>query len=138
MKILSHKNYKSKARYELDIDQLNRHINMPYINTIILHQPKKWETHREKIRSLIDKNVRFILDDDFIQLQRLNIHLIEMISLKTIWHRNPHTMMNNLLTNIANHDKLHEKLISPKGGYVQQTIMTMLLVFILKYKRIMQ
>lgn len=138
MKILSHKNYKNKARYELDIDQLNRHINMPYINTIILHQPKKWETHREKIRSLIDKNVRFILDDDFIQLQRLNIHLIEMISLKTIWHRNPHTMMNNLLTNIANHDKLHEKLISPKGGYVQQTIMTMLLVFILKYKRIMQ
>ena len=132
--IVTARGIKTKEEYHHRINNMHSCINMNYLTILRSHNKDKWEESSRKLRSMIPERMHWILEDDFYEVYKMNIHVMENKKIMAIYNKKSRKMYNNMKNVIKDESTLWEYLVCTGGSVTQQNMSTLILACILQCK----
>ena len=127
-------NMRTKEEYDRCINNMHSRINMNYIAMLRSHKKEEWPEKMQELKSMVPKQMRWLLEDDFFEVYEMNLHVIENRKMMAIYNKKSKKMYQNMKNVIKNESMLWEYLVCTGGSVAQQNMSTLILACILQSK----
>ncbi|WP_347220262.1 reverse transcriptase family protein [Chryseobacterium sp.] len=126
--------YNTREEYDRDINNMSKFVNIGYINMLRSHRKDEWPQEAHKMKSRIPPQLHWVLEDNFYEIYKMNVHLIENKKMVEVYDRRPKKMLQKMRSLVTNESTLWSYLVSPGGSVTQQSMATTILACILQSK----
>ena len=123
-----------KEEYDKTIDNMNKYINIKHIAMLRNHEQEEWPNKMAEMKQRIPQQLHWVLEDDFYEIYKMNVHLIENRKIMAMYNNKSKKMYENIKNIINNESKLWEYLLCSGGSVTQQNMTTIITACILQCK----